>query len=148
MTEEFLLDLGFSRNESKVYFNLLKSGLSTVSEISSNTSIHRTNIYDCLERLIEKGLVTYIYKGKGKKYQASNPNKIKDLLKEKEENFSKILPEMIKLRQSSPSNELVEIHRGINAVRLILNSFLVKKKEILAYGIPKMALSQIGRAHV
>ncbi len=47
MTEEFLLDLGFSRNESKVYFNLLKSGLSTVSEISSNTSIHRTNIYDC-----------------------------------------------------------------------------------------------------
>ena len=51
MAEEFLKELGFSGNESKVYLSLLKKGLSTASEISSNTSIHRTNIYDCLEVL-------------------------------------------------------------------------------------------------
>jgi len=141
MTEDFLLDMGFRRNEAKVYINLLKNGLSTVSEISSSTSIHRTNIYDCLERLIERGLVNYIYKDGKKIYQTSNPNKFKDLLKEKEEKFSKILPKMLELRSSNLDKELAQIHRGVKAVKMILNNFLKKKQTILVYGIPKKALS-------
>ena len=78
MPEDFLLDLGFSRNESKIYFALLKNGLSNPTEISSATGIHRTNVYDCLGRLIEKGLVNYIYKEGKKYYQSSNPEKIRD----------------------------------------------------------------------
>lgn len=143
MPEEFLLDLGFSRNDSKIYCALLKNGLSTVSEVSSKTSIHRTNIYDCLERLMEKGLVSYINKEGKKFYQASNPNKIKDLLKEREEKFSKVLPKMLKIRQSTTNKEMTEIHRGMKAVRLILNGFLREKNQILAYGIPKVALSYL-----
>jgi len=141
MQEDILLELGFSKNESKVYFSLLKKGLSTVNEISSDTSIHRTNIYDCIERLIEKGLVSYIYKERKKYYQASNPNKLKDIIEEKEEKLSKLLPEMLKFKHSTPKEELAEIHRGIKAVRMNLYDFLRKKKPILVYGIPKKALT-------
>jgi sugar-specific transcriptional regulator TrmB len=141
MTEDFLLEIGFTKNESKVYFSLLKKGLSTTSEISSNTSIHRTNVYDCLERLIEKGLVNYIHKERKKYYQASNPNKIKDILNEKERKFQEILPTMLNFKKNIPQNELAEIHRGMKAVRMILYEFLRKKNQILVYGIPKIALT-------
>ena len=141
MNENFLLDLGFSRNESRVYLVLLKNGLSNPTEISSNTSIHRTNVYDCLGRLIEKGLVNYIYKEGKKYYQASDPNKIKDILKEKEQKFYEILPQMLKIRQVTQNKELVEIHKGMKALRMNLYTFLRKRNPILVYGIPKIALS-------
>jgi len=140
MNEEFLSDIGFSKSESKVYFALLKNGLSTASEISSATSIHRTNIYDCLERLIEKGLVNYIYKDGKKYYNGSDPNKIKDILKEREQKFYEILPKLMTFKKSSKNEEIVEIHRGMKAVRMNLYNFLRKKNPILVYGIPKIAL--------
>lgn len=141
MNEDFLLEMGFSRNESKIYFALLKNGLSNPTKISSFTSIHRTNVYDCLDRLIGKGLVSYIYKENKKYYQASDPNKLKDILQEREQKFYKILPEMLKLKQTSPNKELAEIHRGMKAVRMNLYGFLRKKNPILVYGIPKIALA-------
>ena len=144
MTEEFLLDIGFRKNEAKVYLNLLKKGLSTVNEISSSTFIHRTNIYDCLERLMEKGLINFIHKDGKKYYQSSNPNKFKENLKEKEEKFSQILPKMMELRSSNIDKELAEIHRGMKAVKLILKNFLKKKQPILVYGIPKKSKEILG----
>ena len=141
MPEDFLLDLGFSRNESKIYFALLKNGLSNPTEISSATGIHRTNVYDCLGRLIEKGLVNYIYKEGKKYYQSSNPEKIRDILKEKEQKFYDLLPKLLKFKQINQNKELAEIHRGMRSVRMILYNFLRKSEPILVYGIPKIALS-------
>ena len=141
MPEDFLLDLGFSRNESKIYFALLKNGLSNPTEISSATGIHRTNVYDCLGRLIEKGLVNYIYKEGKKYYQSSNPEKIRDILKEKEQKFYDLLPKLLKFKQTNQNKELAEIHRGMRSVRMILYNFLRKREPILVYGIPKIALS-------
>src|SRR3989344_6093480 len=114
---------------------------SRIMEISLKTGVYRTNIYDCLERLIEKGLVNYINREGKKYYQASNPNKIKDILKDQEQKFNDILPEMIKFKQSSHNKELAEIHRGMKAVRMTLCEFLRKRSPILVYGIPKIALT-------
>ncbi len=141
MPGEFLLELGFTKNESKVYFALLKIGSSNPTNISSATNIHRTNVYDCLERLIERGLVSYIYKDGKKYYQASDPTKLKDILKERETKFYEVLPEMLKFKETSPNQELAEIHKGMKAVRMTFYSFLRKKNPILAYGIPRLALS-------
>ena len=144
MLEEFLQELGLSKNESKIYFALLKNGLSNPTEISSLTNIHRTNVYDCLDRLIERGLVSYIYLQRGKKcYQASDPERLKDILKEREQKFYKALPELLKFKQIKPNKELVEINRGMKAVRMTLYNFLKNNDPILVYGIPKIALSSM-----
>ena len=141
MPKEFLEEIGFSGNESKVYIYLLKNGSSSVMDISSRTGIYRTNIYDCLERLIERGLVNYINREGKKYYQASDPNKIKDILKDREQRLNSILPEMIKFKQTSHNKELAEIQRGMKAVRMTLYEFLRKRDSILVYGIPKIALT-------
>ena len=60
--EKELLDLGFNKNEIKVYLALLKLGVSSVSEISKTSNVDRTLIYGILDKLIEKGLVGSIVK--------------------------------------------------------------------------------------
>ena len=80
---EILKKIGLTENEIKIYLDLLKSGSSTAYEISKRINIYRVHVYDKLEQLINKGLVTYIYKSSKKHFQATNPSKIKDHLEEK-----------------------------------------------------------------
>src|SRR3989338_463264 len=58
-TDEVLEQVGLSKNETKVYLALLEIGAATAGEIASQAKIHRTNVYDAMERLLEKGLVTF-----------------------------------------------------------------------------------------
>ena len=68
-----LKDMGLSENEAKTYLALLRMGPSNASGIVQKTNIHRINIYDILNRLQDKGLVSYVFNGKRKQYEASSP---------------------------------------------------------------------------
>lgn len=58
--EKALGDVGLSKNEVKVYVALSKIGQATANKIVGNSKVHRTNVYDTLDRLVEKGLVSYL----------------------------------------------------------------------------------------
>ena len=56
MKEEVLLELGFNRNEAKVYLALLELGSGTAGDISKISEVHRTNVYDTLKSLLKKDI--------------------------------------------------------------------------------------------
>jgi len=57
MHRQILEEIGLSPNEAKIYETLLSSGEVGVSDISLKANVHRRNVYDALNRLVEKGLV-------------------------------------------------------------------------------------------
>ncbi len=85
MDETILTEIGLSANESKLYLALLEAGISTAGEIAKKSHVHRTNTYDSLQRLVEKGLVNYIERDQTKYYEAAPPKDILRYVKEKEE---------------------------------------------------------------
>ena len=94
MNLDILQELGLSITESKVYLALLDLGSGLAGEITKKSQINRTNVYDALERLIEKGLVSYVVSANRKIFEPVNPERLKEILEEKEENLKKILPEL------------------------------------------------------
>src|SRR3989338_8371900 len=94
MDEKILERVGLSKGEIEVYLVLLKLGSSLVSKVAQETGLHRTNIYDTLEKLREKGLVSYVIKENMKYYSSSNPDKLLDYVKEREAEIMSILPEL------------------------------------------------------
>lgn len=118
-TESILEDIGLTKNEIKIYFALLEIGSTTTGSIIKKTGIHTSKVYDGLERLIDKGLVSYVIIADTKHFKAVNPNRIIDFLEEKkniidsqENEIKKILPEL-KLKQISSIEETeAEIFRG------------------------------------
>ena len=54
MDKRILERAGLSKGEVEIYLALLKLGASLVSKIAQETGLHRTNIYDTLEKLKEK----------------------------------------------------------------------------------------------
>lgn len=141
--EELLMYIGLTKNEAKVYLTLLDIGSATAHELSTKAGLHRTNIYDAIERLIEKGVASYIVKNKTKYYSATDPNNLLNILKEKELRLLSVLPSLILTKRLSKTKSTTEIYEGMAAFRTVMFDLLKYKKTIYAVGIPKIVPSLV-----
>ena len=66
MIKEQLLGLGLTSNEVEIYLVLLNAGELSVNEIGTKSGLHRQVCYDALDRLVEKGFISYIMKNSKK----------------------------------------------------------------------------------
>jgi hypothetical protein len=80
---ESLKKLGFSEREAQVYLTLLKVGPSPASTLASRVGMKRVTVYNVLDALRERGIVTFGYSGKCRKYIPHGPEcLLKDLEQE------------------------------------------------------------------
>lgn len=118
-----LLNIGLTDGEVKVYLALSELGSSTVGPIVKKSGIAYSNVYDVLDRLIKKGIVSFVIKSKTKYFQAATPKNLLLYLEHKEKEINiqktdlqKILPELEKL-QESLSNQEAEVFIGKKGLR-------------------------------
>lgn len=126
--------LGLSPNEAKIYETLVEKGESGISDIAVHAKIHRRNAYDAIERLIDKGLCFQIFSASENRYNAVDPDKLKELLGEREQELEKLLPELKKkfTKREAPSE--VYIYRGIEGQKNIWRDVLRISKESFFIG--------------
>ena len=134
MNNEILKEIGLQDSEIKVYISLLKLKEATASQITQYTGLHRSNIYDIIEKLKERGLVSFIIKNNVKYFRASSPERILDYLKEKEEKIKLILPELISISKEKEENIKVEIYKGKEGIKTILNDIIKEGKNYFLFG--------------
>ena len=103
MDVKLLEEIGLTKGEIHVYLALLKLGTSKAGQLASKADVSSSKIYRILDRLIKKGLVGSVIKGKVKHFVALKPRRILDyldekeeLLKQKKEAISIMLPELEK----------------------------------------------------
>jgi HTH-type transcriptional regulator, sugar sensing transcriptional regulator len=105
---EQLTQLGLNELEARVYIILLKKQFYTATEISKTAKINRTQMYDILSKLIQKGMCTEVL-GSVKKYSAVDPqNVIEHFHKEIERSRSTInnlAPALINLYKNNIAND-------------------------------------------
>lgn len=132
--EDILREIGLAHEEIKVYLALLKNGQILASKVSEETRINRSHTYQLLERLISKGFVGYVVKENRKYFSAVNPEKIIDLIKEKEQKMADILPALLNLVSLQKEKPSVEIFEGKEGIKTILNDILKTGSEWIAFG--------------
>lgn len=121
--KEELQELGLTKGEANVYLALLKIGSSTIGPIAKESKIAYSKIYEVLQRLINKGLVSYNLRNKTKHFTAVSPTRLKDFLKSKEEKIKEsykildsLLPNLEKLKDSKEV-QTAEIFLGFNGLK-------------------------------
>ena len=110
--------LGLNSSEAKIYLALLDLREAQAGEISKKTQINRTTVYDSVERLIERGLVTYVIQANKKVFQAVAPEKILEIIKEQEETAKEILPELESRFKASKEKEESVIYKGRKGIKI------------------------------
>lgn len=133
-TSAVLSELGLSEGETKVYLALLKLGPSPVSAITKETGQHRTTIYDFLDHLQEKGIVSSVNKEGVKYFQIAPPERLMEYLREKEAHLSQVMPELNKLYEFKKEELSVEIYRGKEGYKTVLNLAVRTGKDNFAVG--------------
>jgi len=84
-----LEEIGLNKSEIKVYLSLLKLGSSSTGPIISESKTANSKIYEVLEKLIQKGLVSHFTKENVKYYKAASPKMILEYLNEKKKTIEK-----------------------------------------------------------
>ncbi|NQU97982.1 hypothetical protein HQ533_00805 [Candidatus Woesearchaeota archaeon] len=131
MDLEELKELGLSDGQIAVYQAVLELGISSLGKIQEKTGIERRNIYDILNKLIEKGLITYTVEKGIKTYQCTHPNKILEEIKKKELSLKKLenqIPKIKDLFNLSKPEIRAEVFRGNEALKALMDEMLEYKE--------------------
>jgi sugar-specific transcriptional regulator TrmB len=134
MHKEILENLGLSPNEAKIYETLVSQGQSSVPQISIGTGVHKRNIYDIIPRLLKKGLIYEITDTKEARYAAAHPDKLSDLIWEKESQLNSILPSLRREFKKVTTNEAVYIYKGVEGFKNYLRDILKVGEDVYFIG--------------
>ncbi len=127
MDREILKEIGLQENEISVYLALLELEEALASELSQKTKLNRTLVYYLLGRLIGKGLVSYFIKNNTKYFRASDPHKLLDFLKDKENKIIGVIPELLSLKKPRTEKPKIEVYEGKEGIKTILNTLIRDK---------------------
>jgi sugar-specific transcriptional regulator TrmB len=148
-----LNDINLTKGEIDVYLALLELGKSTTGRITKEANISSSKVYEVLQRLNHKGLVSYVIENNKKYYAATPVERILDFLEDKkikinsnQEKIKKIIPELKKKRNQNKDIPEAIIYRGKKGPLIVLNEIRQagkEGKEILGFGSDEDNLSQI-----
>lgn len=141
MDLRILEEIGLTPSETKVYLALLELGSTTTGKIVDKSGASSSKIYEILDKLMQKGLASYVIKSGTKYFEAAPPERIMDYLKEKEKSLQtqkkdlkNILPELELKRAISQYKSEVTIYKGMKGLETAFSEiFQVLKKGDTVY---------------
>ena len=135
-----LSGFGLTKNEINVYLTLLKTGSANAGEITEKTGIHRRNVYDSLERLMKKGLVSYVIVNNRKLFNPANPKRFLNIIEEKKyeldarkKEFEKVLPRLDAMKSLTKKQD-VRFFRGVEGLKTVYEDILRTGRNYVGYG--------------
>lgn len=139
--KEILMKLGLTEKESKTYLLALDLGSVSSGDLIKKLNVYSKTAYELLNKLVEKGFLSYSRKDRIKRYFPLNPENIMNIIKEKQLNLEEtktelqtIMPSLVQRKISSQSNHQATIYEGKKGIKLIFDSALKDNKEILVFG--------------
>ena len=141
MDTKILEDIGLTNAEIKVYLSLLELGTSTAGSILEKSRLHNSVLHMTLNKLIEKGFITFVKEGRVNHYQATNPKHIVDYINQKKEKFEEILPELLLKQNKAKAKPEIITFKGIRGMKELLMELLdANGKEHHTFGAPVESL--------
>ncbi len=151
MNTEDLMKLGLSKTEAVLYLKLLQIGASDVHALIKETGFYKANVYDALERLCEKGIISKIIERNKRIYQLQNPESLVEFVQKKkseieqQEQIAKQLVKNVELvKKHIHSQETAMVFKGLSGVKQIYSEIIKEKLNYLVFGSPKESESLIG----
>ncbi|MBN1896860.1 MAG: hypothetical protein JW789_04010 [Candidatus Aenigmarchaeota archaeon] len=139
--ENILQGAGLAGNETKVYLSLLDLGSVTAGDIAKASGVNRTNVYDALRSLAEKGLAGHIKKAERRYFEAASPTKFLHYLEEKEEevrerrkSLEEIIPDLEMKRALSREQQEATVYTGRKGLKTVAEDVLKENSELLVFG--------------
>ncbi|MDP2907411.1 MAG: helix-turn-helix domain-containing protein [Nanoarchaeota archaeon] len=124
MEKAVFRNFGMTDYEIEIFLALTKNGPMSAYEISQKTGFYRQVCYDSLNRLQEKGFVSFVLKNGKKVFQAISPENVLEFLEGQKKQYEIMLPELMKMRSLGRDDISVEVFKGKNIIRITLRDII------------------------
>jgi sugar-specific transcriptional regulator TrmB len=155
MDSTTLEKIGLTKNESITYLALARSGLIKTSEILQISGLNSGRIYDTLESLKHKGLVSESVIDGIKHFAASSPNQLKEYylqrlnqLRNEEPIIEDAIRDLNKIRNTTIAESRSVIYTGLRGLRTAVDEAFEgvnNDEEILGMGVTSLKDDSINR---
>ncbi|MFO7895593.1 MAG: helix-turn-helix domain-containing protein [Candidatus Cloacimonadales bacterium] len=140
---ESLVELGLTELEAKIYLALLQKNTFTATELSAASGVNRTQTYDILAKLLQRGMAVES-RGRVKKYSAVNPqNVLSDFEQEinhKQAKIAELAAPLSKMYNSDNGNSSLDFIQVLSSRQNIINKVekleFASQREILSFCKP------------
>jgi len=122
-----LKQLGLEEKEAEVYLAALELGPASIQSITKKSGVKRSTVYEMLKNLKTKGLVAETTKGKRKLIVASEPEKLKRDMANRERLLNQILPDLNSISNISGLKPKITFYEGREGLREIYRLSLQNK---------------------
>lgn len=150
MRSKDLISLGFTLNESLVYLSIISFGRAKANEIIRDTGLHKKIVYENIERLIDKGLVSFIQEGRTRIFTPADPNMLVELFQEKQEEIARktqeakdVAEKIRKLAKKEVTKEEATLFRGKKGIRTFYNELLRIGEDYCVFGAPASSIDMM-----
>lgn len=131
MNLQILEEIGLTKTEIKIYLALLELGQTTTTQIVRKANIHASKVYEFLDKLIRKGLVSCAIKSNKRYFTASDPDFLREFLGEKrdkiaeqEKEVEKIIPELRETRKHCKDAIRSETYEGLGGIKSVYGKII------------------------
>lgn len=146
MNTQILERIGLTPGEIKAYLALLSLGPSSTGPLARKSQVSRSKLYSIMDKLEKKGLASHAERNGVTYYQAVEPAKVNDYLKEKEEelrglaeDFQEFLPKLEAYHKHAGEAQQATIYQGLRGLQACYEHYYLKLKkgeEQLCIGVP------------
>ena len=137
MDISILKKIGLDDKEIRVYLKLLEYGAISVRGLAEISELNRGTTYDILKRLQEMGLISYYYQEKKQKFVAEEPEKLLEILKNKEREIKEteirilsLIPELKSIQGKEGARPTSKFYENKSGIRTILDDLLFSMSEL------------------
>lgn len=117
MEKHILSELGLSEREISVYMALYTLGSTTTGPLVKLSEVQNAKIYETLDKLIAKGLATYVIRSKTKHFQAADPATLMTYYEEKRVELERLIKHLRTLRKEREPEYESRIFEGFKAIK-------------------------------
>lgn len=129
-----LSTFGLDENQSKTYLAMLALGPASILEISKESSVNRSMLYEIMGSLVALGLAYKSVRRRKVRFIAREPEAFQNLLAQKLEKFEKLLPELKTLAAEGSAKPSLTLHEGIVGIKQVyLGATQSKEKKLYAF---------------
>jgi sugar-specific transcriptional regulator TrmB len=129
----FFTNLGLSETEAILYLAALELGQAHMQDLAKKSGLKRTSIYNYLEALLSKGLITSSKKKRRIVYIATNPEQLIEIEKARLAELERTVPELSAIYNNSKNKPKITFFEGVNGIKNIYADSLKERQPIFGW---------------
>ncbi len=119
---DLLQELGLTQSETLIYLALVEYGPAPIGELVKRTRIHTSVLYTAVQRLVQRGLITHVKRGRTKTFSATNPKALLQQTQNLTEELQKVLPIWESKLKARAPEIVVEVYEGFPGLTNMFNA--------------------------